>query len=144
METTNKEKPEKPAEKKDQSKSNSLPDTEKKSAWQTGLDTIVGDNKLLGAVLKIILSPLAIVVVLCGVGFLIYKNLEYKKEIQKLSDDYKDLKASHEKLQEKYLDTKSHKIPYDGQGGISDNDDLKIHRSNSRNNRKKQQTFYLD
>lgn len=144
MEKSAEKEPETTAGKNDQNKSTDHGGPKTKSAWETAFETIVGDNKLLSTVLKIVLSPIGLVAVLCGVGYLVYKNMEYKKENAKLSQDYKDLKAAHEQLKEKYLDAKSRKMTEYKTDGLSGKDYSRQGERRSAQNRKTRPTFYFD
>jgi len=77
-------------------------------------ETIAGDNKLMGSVLKLILSPITL---LAGVGALIYafvKIKTQKDEIEKLKaenlklkEDYTELEDDFEKVKKKYKKIKT-------------------------------------
>lgn len=62
--------------------------------WAKAIETIAGDNKLLNTVLKIALSPIGIVAAVCGFGYLLWKNKEYKEKIAQLETDLQG--ARHE------------------------------------------------
>ncbi len=80
-----------------------------KGVWEKAADTIAGDNKLMGSVLKIVLSPITLLV---GVGLLIYAFIKLKgqkEEIEKLKaenlklkEDYTELEEDFEKVKKKY------------------------------------------
>ena len=54
----------------------SLPGTEEeKGVWEKAAETIAGDNKLMGSILKLIISPITLLV---GVGLLIYAFIKLK------------------------------------------------------------------
>jgi hypothetical protein len=58
-------------------------------------ETIAGDNKLLGSILKFILSPLGLIALLCGVGYLIWKNKIHKDRIADLEKELqKEIEAA--------------------------------------------------
>ncbi|MBA2611172.1 MAG: hypothetical protein H0U95_04320 [Bacteroidetes bacterium] len=88
-------------------------DTEK-GVWEKAAETVAGDNKLMGTVLKLILSPITLLV---GVGALIYafvKIKTQKDEIEKLKtenlklkDDYTELEEDFEKVKKKYKKIKT-------------------------------------
>jgi cell division protein FtsB len=72
------------------------------SVWEKAAETIAGDNKMLASVLKMLLSPLAL---LAGAGLLVYCFLEMRKqkvEIEKLKNDNKELAQENEKTKKKY------------------------------------------
>lgn len=85
-----------------------------KGVWEKAAETIAGDNKLMGSVLKLILSPITL---LAGVGALIYafvKIKTQKDEIEKLKtenlklkDDYTELEEDFEKVKKKYKKIKT-------------------------------------
>ncbi|MDX2172807.1 MAG: hypothetical protein SFY56_06785 [Bacteroidota bacterium] len=80
-----------------------------KGVWEKAADTIAGDNKLMGSVLKLVLSPITLLV---GVGLLIYAFIKLKgqkEEIEKLKaenlklkEDYTELEEDFEKVKKKY------------------------------------------
>jgi hypothetical protein len=80
-----------------------------KGVWEKAADTIAGDNKLMGSVLKLILSPITLLI---GVGLLIYAFIKLKgqkEEIEKLKaenlklkEDYMELEEDLEKVKKKY------------------------------------------
>lgn len=82
---------------------------EEKGVWEKAADTIAGDNKLMGTVLKLILSPITLLV---GLGLLIYAFIKLKgqkEEIEKLKaenlklkEDYTELEEDFEKVKKKY------------------------------------------
>ena len=155
MEKSTEEKPENPANKKETAREKTFSGTEeKKSAWETGLETIAGDNKLLGTVLKVVLSPIGLAALACGAGYMFYKNSTYKRENQKLVEEnkslleqYKDLKASHDQLHEKYVVSKNRRaLDYEEDeisGLLSQTQHQRTQFEKERSN-KKQGTFYLD
>lgn len=85
-----------------------------KGVWEKAADTIAGDNKLMGTVLKLILSPVTLLV---GVGLVIYAFIKLKaqkEEIEKLKaenlklkDDYSELEDDFEKIKKKYKKIKT-------------------------------------
>lgn len=85
-----------------------------KGVWEKAADTIAGDNKLIGSVLKLILSPITLLV---GVGLLIYAFIKLKgqkEEIEKLKaenlklkEDYTELEEDFEKVKKKYKKIKT-------------------------------------
>jgi cell division protein FtsB len=87
---------------------------EEKGVWEKAAETIAGDNKLMGTVLKLILSPITLLV---GVGFLIYAFIKLKgqkDEIEKLKaeniklkEDYTELEEDFEKVKKKYKKIKT-------------------------------------
>jgi cell division protein FtsB len=87
---------------------------EEKGVWEKAAETIAGDNKLMGTVLKLILSPITLLV---GVGALIYafvKIKAQKDEIEKLKaeniklkEDYTELEEDFEKVKKKYKKIKT-------------------------------------
>jgi hypothetical protein len=87
---------------------------EEKGVWEKAADTIAGDNKLMGTVLKLILSPITLLV---GVGLLIYAFIKLKgqkEEIEKLKaenlklkEDYTELEEDFEKVKKKYKKIKT-------------------------------------
>lgn len=87
---------------------------EEKGVWEKAAETIAGDNKLMGTVLKLILSPITLLI---GVGLLIYAFIKMKgqkDEIEKLKaenlklkDDYIVLEENFEKVKKKYKRIKS-------------------------------------
>lgn len=91
-----------------------LSGTDETSALEKAAETIAGDNKLMGVALKLLLSPITMIV---GAGALLYcfvkiRSLhseieKLKTENQRLSDekeeseeDYHKLKKKHKKLKE--------------------------------------------
>ena len=100
-------------QKKEQVLSKDKPQTalteEEKSAWEKAAETIAGDNKLLASVLKMVLSPFALI---AGAGLLVYCFFEIKKhkeeieklktENKKITDEKKELKEENEKVKKKY------------------------------------------
>ncbi|MBA3664571.1 MAG: hypothetical protein H0W61_10230 [Bacteroidetes bacterium] len=110
------EKTKEAAEKKDQPKQTpKLAGTDSEiSAWAKAAETIAGDNKLMGVVLKILLSP---VTLLLGAGALIWcffrikglkeevekfkaENLKLETDKKTQEEDYHKLKKKHKKLKE--------------------------------------------
>ena len=87
---------------------------EEKGVWEKAAETIAGDNKLMGSVLKLILSPITLLV---GLGLLIYAFIKIKKkkeEIEKLKaenlklkEDYTELEEDFEKVKKKYKKIKT-------------------------------------
>jgi hypothetical protein len=87
---------------------------EEKGVWEKAAETIAGDNKLMGTVLKLILSPITLLV---GVGLLIYAFIKLKgqkEEIEKLKaenlklkEDYTGLEKDFERVKKKYKKIKS-------------------------------------
>lgn len=85
-----------------------------KGVWEKAAETIAGDNKLMGTVLKLILSPITLLI---GVGLLIYAFIKMKgqrDEIEKLKaenlklkEDYTDLEEDLEKVKKKYKKIKT-------------------------------------
>ncbi|MBK7816086.1 MAG: hypothetical protein JNJ41_12025 [Bacteroidia bacterium] len=85
-----------------------------KGVWEKAADTIAGDNKLMGSVLKLVLSPITLLV---GVGLLIYAFLKLKgqkEEIEKLKaenlklkEDCTELEEDFEKVKKKYKKIKT-------------------------------------
>ncbi len=82
---------------------------EEKGVWEKAAETIAGDNKLMETVLKLILSPITLLV---GVGLLIYAFIKLKgqkEEIEKLKtenlklkEDYTELEEDFEKVKKKF------------------------------------------
>lgn len=80
-----------------------------KGVLEKAADTIAGDNKLMGSVLKLVLSPITLLI---GVGLLIYafiklkgqkeKIEKLKAENLKLKEDYTELEEDLEKVKKKY------------------------------------------
>ena len=80
-----------------------------KGVWEKAADTIAGDNKLMGSALKLVLSPITLLV---GVGLLIYAFIKLKgqkveieklkAENLKLKEDYMELEEDLEKVKKKY------------------------------------------
>ena len=58
-----------------------------KGVWEKAADTIAGDNKLMGSVLKLVLSPITLLI---GVGLLIYAFIKLKGQ----KEETENLKAS--------------------------------------------------
>lgn len=85
-----------------------------KGVWEKAAETIAGDNKLMGTVLKLILSPITLLI---GVGLLIYAFIKLKgqkDEIEKLKaenlklkEDYTELEEGFEKVKKKYKKIKT-------------------------------------
>ena len=110
------EKEEKTEQKQNSSKTGKtlLGTDEEKGVWEKAAETIAGDNKLMGTVLKLILSPITLLI---GVGLLIYAFIKIKgqkDEIEKLKaenfqlkEDYTGLEEDFEKLKKKYKKIKS-------------------------------------
>ena len=70
------------------------PDTTQKTeanVLTTAAETIAGDNKLMSAVLKVVMGPFGLIAALCGLGYLFWKNKTYKDKIKELE---KELHAS--------------------------------------------------
>jgi len=79
-----------------------LLEKEEKSAWVKAAETIAGDNKLLGIVLKIVLSPL---VLLVGVGVIVYcfvRIKTLKAEMEKLKSEHKKIADEKEEREEEF------------------------------------------
>lgn len=75
---------------------------QEKSALEKAIETIAGDNKLMGTALKILLSPITLLV---GAGLFIYcfyKMKDQKEEIEKLKTENKKLMDEKTELQEDY------------------------------------------
>lgn len=94
---------------------NSLSGTDaEKGVWEKAADTIARDNKLMGSVLKLVLSPITLLV---GVGLLIYAFIKLKgqkDEIEKLKaenlklkEDFTELEEDFERVKKKYKKIKS-------------------------------------
>lgn len=76
--------------------------------------TIAGDNKLMETVLKILLSPIALIT---GVGLIIFwfhkmndqkeEIGKLKTEVKKLTDEKKEQEEDHDKLKKKYKKLKA-------------------------------------
>ncbi|MFO0356644.1 MAG: hypothetical protein ACK50A_06780 [Sphingobacteriaceae bacterium] len=110
------EKEEKTEQKQNSSKTEKtlLGTDEEKGVWEKAAETIAGDNKLMGTVLKLILSPITLLI---GVGLLIYAFIKIKgqkDEIEKLKaenlklkDDYTELEEDFEKVKKKYKKIKT-------------------------------------
>ncbi len=91
-----------------------LSGTEEPSVLEKAAQTIAGDNKLMAAVLKILLSPLAL---LAGGGLIIFcfsKMKGQKDEIEKLKienkkldDEKKELEEDYNKVKKKYKKLKA-------------------------------------
>lgn len=62
-------------------------------------ETIAGDNKLLGTLLKIILSPLGLIAALCGIAYLWWKNSTYKSKISDLEKEIQVCKFTIKELE---------------------------------------------
>lgn len=85
-----------------------------KGVWEKAAETIAGDNKLMGTVLKLVLSPITLLV---GVGLLIYAFIKIKgqqEEIEKLKAEnlklnynYTVLEEDFEKVKRKYKKIKT-------------------------------------
>ncbi len=113
MKETKEEKTEQKQSGNNTDKSLSGTDAEK-GVWEKAAETISGDNKLMGTVLKLILSPIMLLV---GVGLLIYAFIKMKgqkDEIEKLKaenlklkEDYIELEEDFEKVKKKYKKIKT-------------------------------------
>lgn len=93
----------KPSDKK------SLSGTEEKKQptwWEKAAGTIAGDNKMLGSVLRFVLSPLGILIGAGLIAFGLYKMKGMKDEIEKLKSENKQLKEELEELEEEHQKTK--------------------------------------
>lgn len=96
------QKKEKPESTKAEPDKKSLSGTEEKSAWEKAAETIAGDNKLMGTVLKLLLSPITL---LAGAGLIIfcfYKMKGQKDEIEKLKTENKKLNDEREEMEDEY------------------------------------------
>ena len=84
--------------------------TEEKSALEKAIGTIAGDNKLMGVALKILLSPITLIV---GVGALIYCFFKIKNlstEIEKLKTENKKITDEKEEMEEELQEKPTAKI----------------------------------
>ena len=73
-----------------------------KSVWEKAAETIAGDNKLLESLLKVVLSPIALI---GGLGLVVYCFFELKKQkeqSEKLQQENKDLSVDYNEVKEKY------------------------------------------
>ena len=90
-------------EKQEQAKPNqkeegkTLSGTEEKPAWVQTAETIAGNNKIMEGVLKILLSPLTLIL---GAGAIVYCFFKIKGQ----KDEIKKLKAENDKLLEERKD----------------------------------------
>jgi cell division protein FtsB len=90
---------------KQQTASNPKTDAAKaaeKTVWEKAAETIAGDNKLMEGVLKVVLSPIAL---LGGLGLLVYCFFEMRKQkeqIDKLQSENKELSDDNKEIKEKY------------------------------------------
>lgn len=55
-------------------------------------ETIAGNNKIMGNVLKFVLSPLGLIALLCGMGYLLWKNKTHKDRIVALEKELLEAK----------------------------------------------------
>lgn len=85
--------------------SKTLSGTEEKAAWVQTAETIAGNNKIMEGLLKILLSPVTLII---GAGALIYCFFKIKGQ----KDEIKKLKAENEKLieQQKEHEEELHKV----------------------------------
>jgi uncharacterized protein HemX len=84
------------------SSNKSLSGTAEPSNWEKAATLIAGDNKLMTALLKLIISPFTLI---AGGGLIIYlfmKNKNYKDEIEALKEENKKLSGETENLKGKY------------------------------------------
>lgn len=65
----------------------SLNGTEQSSNWEKAAELIAGDNKLMGSLLKLIVSPIALLAGAGLIAYLFFKNKGYKDEITKLKEE---------------------------------------------------------
>ena len=73
-----------------------------KPVWEKAAETIAGDNKLLESLLKLVLSPVALI---GGLGLLVYCFFElkkYKEQNEKLQEESKEMEKNYQELKEKY------------------------------------------
>ncbi len=85
---------------KQKTSNKTLSGTEEKSAWEKAVETIAGDNKLMGVALKILLSPLTLLI---GLGALVYCFVKIKSlntEVEKLKTENKKLTEDKEEIEE--------------------------------------------
>jgi DNA repair exonuclease SbcCD ATPase subunit len=95
------------ASKQSDKKSLSGTEEEKQPAWwEKAAGTIAGDNKMLGTILRFVLSPLGILLGLGLIAFGLYKMKGMKDEIEKLKSENKQLKEDFEELEEEHQKTK--------------------------------------
>ncbi|MHB8261012.1 MAG: hypothetical protein ACYDCN_05310 [Bacteroidia bacterium] len=119
----------KPAEKIEQApaKDKTLPvvQVKEKSALEKAAETISGDNKLMDTVLKVLLSPISLLV---SAGLIVYGYLEIKKqkaeienlksENKKLADEKKELEEDYGKVKKKYKKMKELHEPENNLSGL--------------------------
>ncbi len=74
--------------------------------WEKAAGTIAGDNKMLGSILRFVLSPLGLLIGAGLIGFGLYKMKGMKDEIEKLKSENKQLKDDFEELEEEHQKTK--------------------------------------
>lgn len=65
----------------------SLNGAEQSSNWEKAAELIAGDNKLMGSLLKLIISPFALLAGAGLIAYLFFKNKGYKDEITKLKEE---------------------------------------------------------
>jgi hypothetical protein len=80
------------------------------SVWAKAAETIAGDNKLLGNVLKFVLSPIGAIILLCGAGYLIWKNKTLNDKQLALQRELLEAKSEIRELQGELART-AHKMP---------------------------------
>ena len=85
-----------------------------KGVWEKAAETIAGDNKLMGSVFKLILSPITLLAVVGALIYAFVKIKTQKDEIEKLKaenlklkEDYTELEEDFEKVKKKYKKIKT-------------------------------------
>lgn len=109
MEKDSKTTPPKPEDKQPETEK-PLEGTKEKSPLETAAETIAGDNKLLSAFLKLILSPLGLLAFVGVILYLLYKNKEHKDTIAKLEAELKESKQSAKNRTDKAEESGTKKI----------------------------------
>ncbi len=89
-------------QKKETENKKPLSGTEEKSALEKAADTIARDNKLMGVALKLLLSPLTMVIGLGGVIYCLFKIKALSTEVEKLKAENKTLIDGKESQEEEY------------------------------------------
>lgn len=98
MSETKQEQKSGPAQEKNNTTSSGL-ENEGLKLLSKAAETIAGDNKILGNILKFILSPLGLIALLCGMGYLIWKNKTHKDKIVALEKELHEAKYELKDLQ---------------------------------------------
>ncbi len=93
----------------EQTNATASPASAEKQPWEKAADVVMGDNKLMNGLVKLLLSPVTLVV---GAGLILFwlykvKGLKdeldkSKSELKKITDEKKLLEEDYEKTRKKY------------------------------------------